>query len=393
MRLGRLVLSLGLALIPRASAALALPEPTCTYPEPSFGVQLDEDAIATGELDGIYVDGVLAIPVQLGLGMSGISSPAVLVDKGLVNVDVLDTDGALLAGSLELVLPKVTSSSELGYPAWLVWIGNEPFEPNTRYQFQFSFINDTLSDCPEAISVSGTRVFETGTRQAAQDLLPPQIVNASLLPYVEGSPGCCSVPEHELCLREAKCTACWFTYVRTASGHITVDSPLPLSYFGLELELLAGTLAQPLIEQHPAYTSFNIVDPAPEYCFEASLRPRARDSEAVETVELCLARDSPPRGEPPPETTELPASDCADGPLFERSDEGLITYAAFGADEDAARAALQGPISSDPLMAPKPAARDSGCATAGTTADSRWWLCGVVLAALARRRRVQSVTC
>ena len=377
-RLGVLVLGVGLSFAPASSAGLALPAPTCSYPEPSFGVLMDEDAIAAGALDEIYVDGVVAVPIRLGLGLANIQSPAELLERGFVNLDIVAPDGSALPGELEMLPGAAGGPIAYGQAAWLIWTGAEPFAAQSEYAIEFSFVNENLIDCPEAVSSSGKRMFRTGVRSAAEDVVPPNILGAQLLPSYLTDPGCCSIPDTDACKLDGKCFACWQNLQQITSAQVIVESSLPLTYFSFELSLAEGELVTPLVAQSPLYATFSVTQAAPEYCFDAGVRPRA-GGEALASVTRCVPGTEYIRMMLDPNLTELPAESCADGPLAERTGQGIVALAALAATEAQARAVVTpvapvgsgGTPSVSPMpVQPTPTSPPSGLSDDGSSSDS-----------------------
>src|SRR6185369_5074189 len=105
--------------------------------------------------------------------------------------------------TVELVLQpfQLPSSQTLLEPAWLVWVGENAFEPNTGYKVQYSFVNDQISSCPEAVPVAGVTSFTTGERSAADDLADASVFysNADFWPTSEPNSGCCNVTDATRC--------------------------------------------------------------------------------------------------------------------------------------------------------------------------------------------------
>lgn len=401
-RLGAAALSFGLLFVRLAEAGIAPPEPECGA---TYGIQLDEPAIAQGALDAVYIDGVVAIPVLVGLELASVRTASAMLESGLVTVDALSESGELLAGVLSYV-PSTEPLPSFGQRGWLIWSGQEPFSVDATYQLEYSFVNDTISGCPEAISDSGTRTFKTGARSATEDLAPPELVTTELIPMSEGKPGCCSIPDSDSCRDVGRCFACWQSFQQVVGAQAQAKSALPASYFALDVSMAGATGELTYPDTNPLDASFTLDEPQAEYCFEATLRARAGGDE-VESTTRCLT--SLESAGPPLHSgyTAVPVAACADGPLLERRDEDIVIHAALGLTEEEARSiaglpyaqpAVPKPTGQPTAVAPNTAASDdsSGCSLEprGGRGRSGWLMgLGVLVLARARRPKAQSMTC
>jgi len=371
-----------------AAGALPPPLPSCNDFEPSFGVRLDESALARGALDGIYVDGAVALPVQLGLRVSNVREPSELVARGLVTLDVTDPSGAPLDGSVELVLPSLQSM--VAEPAWLVWVGENAFEPNTSYEVQYSFVNDQITSCPQAVSVAGVTTFTTGERSAADDLVDASVLfsTADFHSSAEPNSGCCNVTDATACQTQDSCVACWETMLVLKDAFVKAHFGLPGAYFTLDFSLLAGERPQPISTGsqylQEASAAFAITDPALEYCFHVDLRPRAHvdarisTSRCVNAFGLAIFPDQP-------KVDAIPADACAEDPQLTQT---ALFFARFGQSEDEARAALPPGFRN---RSEEATASDQGGCAIGSRRET-WgsdWLLGLLIAAAASARRVR----
>jgi hypothetical protein len=283
------------------------------------------------------------------------------------------------------VLPpfQLPSSQTLTEPAWLVWVGEKAFEPNTGYKLQYSFVNDQISPCPEALPVAGVASFTTGERSAADDLANANVFfsRADFRYTSEPNSGCCTVTEDTRCQTHDSCVACWERMLVLKDAAVKASFALPGAYFALDLSLLASERPQPILtrEQYApgASASFTITDPALEYCFHADLRPRAHVDARVSTSQ-CVNAFGEPIYSGLPTIDAMPADACAEDPQLTQP---ALLFARFGQSEAEARAALppdfrsKGPIASD------------GCAI-GPRPET-WghdWLLGVLIAAVWRFR-------
>jgi hypothetical protein len=345
-------------------------------------VRLDESALARGALEGIYVDGVVALPVQLGLNIANVRDPAALVARGLVSLDVTDPSGAPLNGSVELVLPY---SQTLLDPAWLVWVGENAFEPNIGYQVQYSFVNDQITSCPTA-PVAGVTTFTTGERSAADDLTDASVFfsTADFQSTSEPNSGCCNVTDATRCQTQDSCVACWERTLVLKDASVKANFALPGAYFAMDISLLAGERPQPIStrDQHVqgASASFAITDPALEYCFQVDLRPRAHVEARISTSQ-CVNAFGQAIYSGLPEIDAMPADACAEDPQLTRP---ALLFARFGQSEAEARAALP-PGFRNPNGSRGTAS--DGCAI-GPRRETwgRDWLLGLLIAAVWRCR-------
>jgi MYXO-CTERM domain-containing protein len=382
---------LWLLMSPAASAGLALPEPTCAS-DATFGVQIDEEARALGALDQIYVDGAVAVPIRLGLGLSIIQRPADLVERGLVSVDVAGPDGAGLPGHLELAL-STQPSPGAGQSGWLIWVGEQPFEPNTNYELEYAFVNEKISMCPEALSITGALPFSTGEGSAKSQLegVSLDFSSAVLYPQFGSELGCCSAPESKPCVDEGKCTACWTSFYSVGQASAVVNPPLPVSYFAVDISLLAGGVEQRGTGQGAeGYVMFLVNESVPEYCFEARLRPRAPLDAAVSTS-TCLPSADVLQPIVTLPFTPLRIADCAEPPPVSLAGPHDVVQAMFGTTELEAQTAIGG-ITTPPSGPVTPTTSFSdgqrdGCSVSPSsgTASAMPWVVALLL--LARRRR------
>jgi hypothetical protein len=372
-----------------AAGAPVPPPPSCNdFWAPSFGVRLDESAPARGALEGIYVDGVVALPVQLGLNVANVRDPSVLVARGLVSLDVTDPSGAPLKGSVELVLPplQLPSSQSTADPAWLVWVGEKAFEPNTGYQVQYSFVNDQITSCPQGVPVAGVTTFTTGQRSAADDLADASVFfsRADFHSTSEPNSGCCHVTDATRCQTQDSCMACWEFMLVMKDAFVEASFGLPGAYFVLDFSLLAGERPQPISTRgqyvQEASASFAITDPALEYCFHVDLRPRAHVDARVRTSR-CVNAFGQGIYSGLPKIDAMPADACAEDPQLTQA---ALLFARFGQSEDEAKAALP-PGFRNPNGS-RGAASD-GCAI-GPRRETwgRDWLLGLLVAAVWRFR-------
>ena len=349
-------------------------------------------APARGALEGIYVDGVVALPVQLGLNIANVRDPSVLVARGLVSLDVTDPSGAPLKGSVELVLPprQLPSSQSTADPAWLVWVGEKAFEPNTGYKVQYSFVNDQISSCPEALQVAGVTSFTTGERSAVDDLADASVFfsRAEFHSTSEPNSGCCNVTDATRCQSQDSCVACWEFMLALKDASVEASFALPGAYFALDFSLLAGERPQPISTRgqyvQGASASFAITDPALEYCFQADLRPRAHVDASISTSR-CVNAFGQAIYSGLPTIDAMPADACAEAPQLTQT---ALLFARFGQSEDEARAALP-PGLRNPNGSRGTASRiaSDGCAI-GPRRETwgRDWLLGLLIAAVWRFR-------
>lgn len=372
-------------LTPLNAAAGARPQPpSCDdFWDPSFGVRLDESALARGALEGIYVDGAVALPVQLGLRISNVRALSDLVAGGLVSLDVTDPSGAPLNGSVELVLPSFQSM--VAEPAWLVWIGENAFEPNASYKLQYSFANDQITSCPQGVPVAGVTTFTTGERSAADDLVDASVFfsRADFQSTSEPNSGCCNVTDAPRCQTQDSCVACWEFMLVLKDAFVEASFALPGAYFTLDLSLLAGERPQPISTRsqyvQEASASFAITDPALEYCFHADVRPRAHVDARISTSR-CVNAFGQVTSSSLPTIDAMPADACAEDPQLTQT---ALLFARFGQSEDEARAALPPGFRNRT----EGAAASDGCAI-GPRRDTwgRDWLLGLLIAAVWRFR-------
>lgn len=380
-----------------AAGAPVPPPPSCNdFWEPSFGVRLDESALARGGLEGIYVDGVVALPVQLGLHVANVRDPSALVARGLVSLNVTDPSGAPLKGSVELVLPSFQSTVMVAEPAWLVWVGENAFEPNTGYKVQYSFANDQISSCPDGLPVAGVTSFTTGERSAADDLVDASVFfsRTDFQSTRELNSGCCNVTDATRCQTQDSCVACWERMLVPKDAFVEASFALPGAYFTLDLSLLAGERPQPLSTRgeyvQEASASFAITDPALEYCFHADLRPRAH-VDARTSTSRCINALGQVTYPGLPTIDAMPADVCAEDSQLTQT---ALLFARFGQSEDEARAALppdfrnpNGSTGTASLHSSGGTAASDGCAI-GPRRETwgRAWLLGLLVAFLWRFR-------
>jgi len=375
------------------------PPPSCNdLGEPSFGVRLDESALARGALERIYVDGVVALPLQLGLRIANERDPSALVARGLVSLDVTDPSGAPLNGSVELVLPpsQLRSSQMAAEPAWLVWVGDNAFEPNAGYKVQYSFVNDQISSCPEALPVGGVTSFTTGERSAAADLADASVVlsRSDFHSSSEPNSGCCNVTDNTRCQTQGSCVACWELMLVLKDAFVEASFALPGAYFALDFSLLAGERPQPISTRaqyvQGASASFAITDPALEYCFRADLRPRAHVDARISTSR-CVNAFGQAIYPGLPDIDAMPADSCAEAPQLTQP---ALLFARFGQSADQARAALppgfrnpNGSSGTAPSHSSNGPITSDGCAV-GPRRETwgRDWLLGLLVAAVWRFR-------
>jgi hypothetical protein len=349
-------------------------------------VRLDGSALERGTLEGIYVDGAMALPVQLGLRVANVRGPSDLVAGGLVSLAVTDPSGAPLNGSVELVLPSLQNM--VAKPAWLVWVGESAFEPNTSYELHYSFANDQITSCPQAVSVAGVTTFTTGERSAADDLVDASVfLSTADLPYTnQPNSGCCPMTDAAPCQAGDGCVACWEHMLVLKDAFVKASFGLPGAYFRLDFSLLAGERPQPIstrsqyLQEESA--SFAIADPALEYCFHVDLRPRAHVDARISTSR-CVNAFGQATYPGLPTIDAIPADACAADPQLTQT---ALLFARFGQSEDEARAALPPGFRNRT----EGAAASDGCAVAPRRqASGRDWVLGLLVAAGASARRMR----
>jgi hypothetical protein len=303
-------------------------------------VRIDE-VQALLALDRIYVDGAVALPIRLGLGLANLQKPSDLVARGLVNIDVVDGNGVALTGTVELATPG-TGTPGQGSDAWLIWVGERPFLPNSSYELQYSFVNDKISACPEAVPALGSLAFSTGELSAAGELEGAMLnfTNASLHTQIGFDAGCCSAPDSGPCISAGKCVACWSAYSYVSGAQAALTLPLPASYFKIDFSLLAGNAPQTVVD-HPIEGNalFLVQASAPDYCFVADLRPRA-GLDAVVSARKCVPSRELLLGNASGPFTPLPASECSEPPASARAGANDVLHVVFGTTEEEARAGL-----------------------------------------------------
>jgi MYXO-CTERM domain-containing protein len=358
------------ALLLAASAAAADPGPvTCAESSLDFGVRLDDQALALSE---IYVDGVVPVPVRFGLqpGLTRVNDVSELVARGLVQLDVADASGIALAGSVEIV------------DNWLIWVGESVFESNATYELSYSFANDQISVCPEAIPHSGLIPFSTGQRSAAEDLAAPSL-EPSLAVTRFGAPGCCTVrdpqrvvPSSHPCLTTGTCVACWDDVAQISFANAFARTTLPPTYFKMDFSLLADGQPQAITYQRFGHANFSIKDAAAQYCFQTDLKVRGPVN-AIASVNQCFSSDSVP------ELTGLPLDGCAEGsqPLLRRDTR---LQANFGATEEEARYRPMHTLGDD--VAEGCALDDCAVGSRSGNSSGGWLFALLVLATAARRK-------
>jgi hypothetical protein len=360
--------------------------------QPSFGVLVDDEALAMGALDNVFVDGAVAVPIRLGLGLSTIQRATDLVALGLVSVDVTGADGAGLPTHHLEIAPANQATPGLGQSAWLIWVGQRAFEPNTAYRLEYAFVNDKISMCPESLPITGELSFSTGAASAKGQLETVTTFTFSqavIYPQLRTEFGCCSAPESMPCVNEGNCVACWASVYSVGQASAVANVPLPVSYFAVDVSLLAGEVEQVGTNQGAeGYTTFLVKDSAPEYCFEARLHPRALLDEAL-AISSCLPSIDVLKANVTLPFTPLPIADCVEPPSGQAGEHD-VAQARFAKTEQEAQSAILGimtPPSPGPVTAtPTPDDHD-GCTVLprGGEPSGAPWLVGLLL--LARRRR------
>jgi hypothetical protein len=363
------------ALLLAAGAAASEPRPpTCADSPRDFDVRFDEQAPALGE---IYVDGVVPLPVRFGLELrlSLNDDVSELVDQGLIQLDVADASGNVLAGSVELV------------DNWLLWVGEKPFESNATYELRYAFANDRLSVCPDAAPQSGVVPFSTGQRSAAEDLAAPSLEPRLIVSRFD-APGCCTVrdpqrviPSSHPCLATGRCVACWDEVAQITFANEFARTPLPSTYFKMEFSLEADGRPQDITYERFGHVNFSITDAAAQYCFQTALKVRGSPN-ATATASQCLSSTAVP------DFTGMPLDGCTEDTRPVRREDALL-QARFGTTEEEVRQRpMFGPLGDDEAQ---------GCALQSCAVGSRagnaaggWPLALFVLAMAARRKSADS---